>query len=1018
MSNHNRNVNQDNFFARSDSDALRDYEYSCESQRGPSWDWIVLTAAGEHQAAAYRLQIEKRRREHRLPRGSQFLVVPDFEDKRIGSGGATLNVLRVLTECMPMSRLAAQKILIIHSGGDSKRIPQYSACGKLFAPVPRQLPGGFVSTLFDELLISAASIPNRSGCGILILPSDTKLLFNALQIDLLSCEAAGLSMKAPVSVGQEHGVFVQNENLADHRNNNVSLFLHKQPESVLRRYGAVDVSNQVNVDTGCIWFGKSIVQSLISLITTDGRIDMEKFVRFVNPTVCLNFYADFVYPLAENSTWESYEKEAPENSFSEALLQCRREIWEQLHSFRMSLVKLVPARYIHFGMTHEMYELFVKNIQDYAYLGWQKRISTNAVSGCVINSIIGEQVSVPESVYIEDSRLENVVIGEGSILSGIEACDCTIPENVVLHGLKLTTGEYVCRIYGREDNPKSSKEAPFLQGTLAELTELTGISKMELWGGNPASIWNARIYPVCEGIQDAVKSSLALYDILGGRADKSQIGKWLNSKRLSLAESFLISDVESIMNSQSQIRREVQIARFVSDMQSGRSMREAIRELIQTVDDREACMDGIIREAGKREFPDSMRLYLAASEMSRMMGEKSRVDSEMLEDEAYGKIKLCIAKETYQRFGIRQVDAVHFVENEVRKALPVRVNFCGSPSDAAPYCLEHGGTMIDGTLLLKGQYPIQVIVRRLNENVFRFSSLDQGRSDVYEDIEAIRDCGNPGDAYALHKAVIVATGLVSRDDNGETLLSLCEKIGGGLELLTSVDVPKGSGLGTSSILAAAALLAVNQILGIAVTDEMIYAQVFLVEQLMNTGGGWQDQVGGLTPGIKYFTSQPGRYQKIEIERLALSEATRNELNERFALIFSGQRRLARNVLREEMNQCIRNEEVALNAIQEIQECCAIMRFYLLRGDVTTFARYITKQFELVKTIDAGASNTCIEYIFEVCRDLLDGWSICGAGGGGFLQVILKRGVTRAMLQERIVENFIDCGVEVWDSTFI
>lgn len=199
---------------------------------------------------------------------------------------------------------------------------------------------------------------------------------------------------------------------------------------------------------------------------------------------------------------------------------------------------------------------------------------------------------------------------------------------------------------------------------------------------------------------------------------------------------------------------------------------------------------------------------------------------------------------------------------------------------------------------------------------------------------------------------------------------------------------------------------------------MIHAQVFLAEQLMNTGGGWQDQAGSLAGGISCLTSAPGTYQKIESEILELSDAARYELNERFALIFSGQRRLARNVLREEMNQCIRNDPAALDAVKKIQECCALMRHYLLKGNITEFAKYMTKQFELVKVLDKGASNTCIEYIFDVIDGLIDGKSICGAGGGGFLQVILKKGVSKEQLKSRIAEEFAECGVEVWDCELV
>lgn len=54
---------------------------------------------------------------------------------------------------------AGKRVLVIHSGGDSKRVPQYSALGKLFSPVPHMLPDGRSSTLFDEFLIAMSAVP-------------------------------------------------------------------------------------------------------------------------------------------------------------------------------------------------------------------------------------------------------------------------------------------------------------------------------------------------------------------------------------------------------------------------------------------------------------------------------------------------------------------------------------------------------------------------------------------------------------------------------------------------------------------------------------------------------------------------------------------------------------------------------------------------------------------------------------------------------------------------------------------
>ena len=106
-------------------------------------------------------------------------------------------------------------------------------------------------------------------------------------------------------------------------------------------------------------------------------------------------------------------------------------------------------------------------------------------------------------------------------------------------------------------------------------------------------------------------------------------------------------------------------------------------------------------------------------------------------------------------------------------------------------------------------------------------------------------------------------------------------------------------------------------------------------------------------------------------------------------------------------------DAAMEAIERIRQLCMLMKYQLYRGNITEFGQYLSEQFELVKKLDKGASNTCIEYIFDVCDDLIDGKSICGAGGGGFLQVILKKGVTKEQLKARINSEFLDCGVEVW-----
>ncbi|MBR5838433.1 MAG: hypothetical protein IKZ84_07790, partial [Victivallales bacterium] len=243
--------------------------------------------------------------------------------------------------------------------------------------------------------------------------------------------------------------------------------------------------------------------------------------------------------------------------------------------------------------------------------------------------------------------------------------------------------------------------------------------------------------------------------------------------------------------------------------------------------------------------------------------------------------------------------------------------------------------------------------------------------------------------------------------------------GGGFVMHSEVTgVPKGSGLGTSSILSAACVKAVFDFMGIPYTEDDLYSHVLCMEQIMSTGGGWQDQVGGVTEGIKYITSLPGIDQQLNVQHIILPQSTKDELEERFALIYTGQRRLARNLLRDVVGRYVGNEPDSLYALNEIQRVAALMRFELERGRIDEFAKLLNYHWELSQKVDAGSTNTLIDQIFASITEFIDGRMICGAGGGGFLQVILKKGVKREQVHQKLKSVFEDNAIDVWDSQFV
>ena len=325
--------------------------------------------------------------------------------------------------------------------------------------------------------------------------------------------------------------------------------------------------------------------------------------------------------------------------------------------------------------------------------------------------------------------------------------------------------------------------------------------------------------------------------------------------------------------------------------------------------------------------------------------------------------------------------------------------------------------MLNAAILLDGKMPVEVKLKRLDADKIVFDSRDMDSHGEFDSIEELQSVGDPYDPFVLQKAALLAAGILPAQ--GGNLKDVLHRLGGGILMSTEVvDVPKGSGLGTSSILAGACVKALFEFCGIPYTEETLYSHVSVMEQIMSTGGGWQDQVGGLSGGVKYIRTMPGLQQNIQVEHLRIPQEAWEELKERFVLIYTGQRRLARNLLRDVVGRYIGNEPDSLYAHNEIQRMAALMRFELERGHIDDFAKLMDAHWKLSQMIDAGSSNTLIDQIFAAIDEYVDGRLVCGAGGGGFLQVVLKKGVSRQQVHARLKEVFQDSDVDVYNATLM
>ena len=92
------------------------------------------------------------------------------------------------------------------------------------------------------------------------------------------------------------------------------------------------------------------------------------------------------------------------------------------------------------------------------------------------------------------------------------------------------------------------------------------------------------------------------------------------------------------------------------------------------------------------------------------------------------------------------------------------------------------------------------------------------------------------------------------------------------------------------------------------------------------------------------TSEPANQQKITSTPSKISENTKKELDERFCLIYYGQRRLARNLLRDVVGRYVGGVEEAVEVLYEIQQTAVLMRFELEIVNVDVFAAILNQHW--------------------------------------------------------------------------
>jgi len=330
---------------------------------------------------------------------------------------------------------------------------------------------------------------------------------------------------------------------------------------------------------------------------------------------------------------------------------------------------------------------------------------------------------------------------------------------------------------------------------------------------------------------------------------------------------------------------------------------------------------------------------------------------------------------------------------------PVRIDIAGGWTDTPPYCLMEGGNVINLAIELNGQPPLQAYVKPSKERHIVLRSIDLGAVEVVETTEQLMDFMHVGSPFSIPKAALALAGFGSQDLKQEL-----QAFGSGIELTLLSAIPAGSGLGTSSILAATVLGALNDFCGLGWDKNEIGHRTLMLEQMLTTGGGWQDQFGGVLGGVKLLQTGRGFEQTPQVRWLPNDLWTQPEYRPCHLLYYTGITRTAKQILAEIVRRMFLNDNAELRLLRDMKAHTMEMYEAIQQNDFRRMGFLMRKTWQQNQALDSGTNPAAIAALTDLIDDLCLGYKLPGAGGGGYLYMMAKDPEAAARVKQILTEH--------------
>ena len=801
---------------------------------------------------------------------------------RLGSGGGTAWLLQEAkrddtSDVSFPDWLAKEKRILIHAGGQSKRLPSYAVSGKVLMPLPvfrwergQKLSQDLMSVqlpLYEKMMAAA---PERLHTMVVsgdVLIRTTQPLQPIPEADVV---CYGLWLDA--SVAKNHGVFV-----SDRRTPSVLKQMLQKPS--VQTLAELQKDHFYLTDIG-VWL---ISDKAVELLMQRSMIDSSSFKEY-------DLYSEFGCALGTDPS-------KPDDEIS---------------SLKVAILPLAGGEFYHFGTSREM-----------------------IASTLRLQNLVNDQ---REIMHIDRKPHPSIFV-----------------QNSVM------------KIPFTEENTNVWVENSFV-GPRWHLTHdhvITGV---------PENDWEISLEP--GDCIDVVPVGECDYEIRRYRIDEP-----LNSNEV--AER---ANLKRLFDQRCQYRRENWVA-------LAKNWRHSVFYQLDLADAADTFKKEQIPlpESLGEEAPLMTRIHNAM-----FLGDSEKAFSLLRQgltqrDSSYATLANCdVIKEPSLCVADDQI---------VWGRSPVRIDIAGGWTDTPPYCLMEGGNVINFAIELNGQPPLQAYVRPSKELRVVLRSIDLGAMEVVETTGQLTDFMHVGSPFSIPKAALVLAGFGKR-----VLREELEAFGTGIELTLLSAIPAGSGLGTSSILASTVLGALNDFCGLGWDKNEIGHRTLMLEQMLTTGGGWQDQFGGVLGGVKLLQTGRGFDQSPQVRWLPNDLWTQPEYRACHLLYYTGITRTAKSILAEIVRRMFLNHHEELSLLREMKAHTMEMYEAIQRNDFLQMGLLVRKTWQQNQALDSGTNPPQVAALTSLIDDLCLGYKLPGAGGGGYLYMIAKNPEAAARIKQILGEH--------------